>query len=143
MESRAYLGQVSCQPSKAMAVRGLVSALTNVLSVPVRTSEIQSANGNAGVKVRDLYGCDGCVSTPAAGQEVLVPPCIWAEGCRAIIQLNAITSYEALQYVLIQKFNASAYVPAVQGSGRDIGPGQIVYVQPCLSVCCFNSIFST
>ncbi|BDA48436.1 hypothetical protein COCOBI_12-1150 [Coccomyxa sp. Obi] len=56
--------------------------------VNYRGLEIQLANEYANVSVNPCEGCGRLPQTPQAGQKILIPPCTWAEGCRAVIPVN-------------------------------------------------------
>eukprot|EP00798_Chlamydomonas_sp_ICE-L_P007176 gene7176-282_t len=102
-------------------------------------SVIQVANSWAGVKLAECYACSGySPKTPLAGQTILIPPCTWAEGCRAVIPLNvtAIADDARLGAVAMFGGDVDAWIPGHFSSGSTVGPGESVYVGPCKSSCC-------
>lgn len=103
-------------------------------------TEIAIANAWANVTTKACNHCAGdSPRTPEAGQKLLVPPCKWADGCRAVVPLNKTSEqYNA-------RLNVSAglgvnftdvLLPYVFSTGDIVGPGQNAYVLPCRYQCC-------
>ena len=104
-----------------------------------RYTEIEIANKHANITTKECIGCAGdSPRTPQAGQKLLIPPCIWAEGCRAVIPLNATGHIDdALKSVrALDPSFESVRFPYTLSTGEVVGPGESAYVYPCKIVCC-------
>ncbi len=98
------------------------------------------ANNYANVSINLCEGCGRLPQTPQAGQKILIPPCTWAEGCRAVIPVNQ-TGMDANEvFITIKALTGAEYkdiwFPRVISDGRYVGPGEDAYVLPCKVRCC-------
>ena len=105
-------------------------------------TEIAIANDWANVTTKE---CDHCARdsprTPEAGQKLLIPPCKWAEGCRAVVPLNATGPYYSAVSAVCDSLGVNAtdvLLPYIYSSGDIVGPGQNAYVLPCKVECCYH-----
>jgi hypothetical protein len=95
------------------------------------------ANYWANVTLVEIKGeCGTCPATPAKGQTVLIPPCVWAEGCRAVVPIANVTTYEPAKMAISQQYGGAQVFLPVLDSGQYVGPGDTAYVLPCTSRCC-------
>eukprot|EP00798_Chlamydomonas_sp_ICE-L_P025478 gene25478-11139_t len=64
---------------------------------------------------------------------ILIPPCTWAEGCRAVIPLNATDNANDAEKGVRAMFDDDVvlWLPGHFSSGSMVGPGESVYVGPC------------
>ncbi|KAK9796345.1 hypothetical protein WJX73_010863 [Symbiochloris irregularis] len=55
--------------------------------------EISQANACANVSLVTQMLPDGTPGTPVQGSKLLIPPCRWGIGCRAVVPINTVVPY--------------------------------------------------
>ena len=105
-----------------------------------RFTEMMVANDCAHVPVLAVPVADRSPATPLAGQTILVPPCIWASGCAAVLPINTTAVREEVLFQVRKQYpEAEGYdphTPGLLGSGATVGPPMAVYVLPCQQQSC-------
>ncbi|BDA43719.1 hypothetical protein COCOBI_04-7340 [Coccomyxa sp. Obi] len=103
-------------------------------------TELAIANRYANVTTKPCNFCAGdSPRTPEAGQKILIPPCKWAEGCRAVVPLNDTSNQYDARLRVSESLGVNVtdvLVPYVFSTGDIVGPGQNAYVLPCTNKCC-------
>lgn len=93
----------------------------------------QLQNKNAGRGVFHI------AAIPANGSTLLIPPCNWGVGCKAVVSVTFPFGYDDLLQQVSAQYGVPTTdlrVPAVLHGGAYVGPGIQVYVLPCDSFPC-------
>ncbi len=105
-----------------------------------RYVEFQKANVWANISDCQPYASPSSTPRiPDAGQRILVPPCTWAVGCRAVVPLNKTSTYQDAYNDIVKIAGNGSQVdldPYIYSSGNFVGPGEIAYILPCNVSCC-------